>query len=276
MGKKKNSKNIKKNNKINNNDKINNNKNGSANNNVNNEKNDTDKSRENVGIIISVVICFLLIACVMLFGLAYIKNAADDVGIREEGYRNLCQVVIVSGNKIGKGIVIGTDEKYIDIITPKHLVDEENHVTVEFGNKGKVESEVCYYFKKADAAIIRLDREITDIYFKGAKEPVLMSKNEYESIPISEHVFFASDIYDTSLEFKEGIWVESDKYVYEISSDAGLFIGEVLPGMSGEGVFDKDNKLIGMIVAASDTEGAVIPAYELRNEYMQWIITNYE
>ena len=38
--------------------------------------------------------------------------------------------------------------------------------------------------------------------------------------------------------------------------------------MSGEGLFDENDRLIGMIIAANETEGAVKPAYELENGYM--------
>ena len=71
-----------------------------------------------------------------------------------------------------------------------------------------------------------------------------------------------------------GKWLDSEEFVYELSEDVGLFAGEVLPGMSGEGLFDENDRLIGMIIAANETEGAVIPAYKLRNEYMSFMITN--
>ena len=213
----------------------------------------------------SIIITFVI-------GMLYIKDAADEIGLMEKGYRNLCQVNVYAGIKNGRGIIIDTTDDYIDIVTSKHLVSEENNVSIEFGNKGKVDAEVVYYYSNTDAAIIRVMREDSDFYIKGAKAPEIMSKSDYESYSLSSKVYFANNIYDVSLDVAEGLWISSDEFVYELSEDVGLFSGEVLPGMSGEGVFDADDRLIGMIIAANETEGAVIPAYELRNEYMTFLI----
>ena len=212
------------------------------------------------------------IIVIFAVGMLYIKDAADEIGLMEKGYRNLCQVNVYVGIKNGRGIIIDTTDDYIDIVTSKHLVSEENNVSIEFGNKGKVDAEVVYYYSNTDAAIIRVMREDSDFYIKGAKAPEIMSKSDYESYSLSSKVYFANNIYDVSLDVAEGLWISSDEFVYELSEDVGLFSGEVLPGMSGEGVFDEDDRLIGMIIAANETEGAVIPAYELRNEYMTFLI----
>ena len=212
------------------------------------------------------------IIIIFVIGMLFIKDAADEIGLMEKGYRNLCQVNVYAGIKNGRGIIIDTTDDYIDIVTSKHLVSEENNVSIEFGNKGKVDAEVVYYYSNTDAAIIRVMREDSDFYIKGAKAPEIMSKSDYESYSLSSKVYFANNIYDVSLDVAEGLWISSDEFVYELSEDVGLFSGEVLPGMSGEGVFDADDRLIGMIIAANETEGAVIPAYELRNEYMTFLI----
>ena len=221
---------------------------------------------------ILLTVSVLSILAVFVVGMIYIKDAAEEIGLMEKGYRNLCQVNVYAGIKNGRGIIIGAEDDFIDIVTSKHLVSEENKVSIEFGNKGRVDAEVVYYYNTSDAAIIRVMREDSDFYLKGAKAPEIMSKNDYESFPISRKVYFAKDIYDESLDISEGKWLTSDEFVYELSADVGLFAGEVLPGMSGEGLFDENDRLVGMIIAATDTEGAVLPAYELRNEYMSFKI----
>ena len=222
--------------------------------------------------LIPCIVSFMSIIIIFVIGMLFIKDAADEIGLMEKGYRNLCQVNVYAGIKNGRGIIIDTTDDYIDIVTSKHLVSEENNVSIEFGNKGKVDAEVVYYYSNTDAAIIRVMREDSDFYIKGAKAPEIMSKSDYESYSLSSKVYFANNIYDVSLDVAEGLWISSDEFVYELSEDVGLFSGEVLPGMSGEGVFDEDDRLIGMIIAANETEGAVIPAYELRNEYMTFLI----
>lgn len=235
-----------------------------------------NKKTKNVSDIIAAIISIFVIVAIFLFGIIYIKNAADSIGMKDEGYRNLSEVNIYSGSKYGRGIVIFANDEYIDIVTAKHLVSDENNVTVEFGNKGRVEAEVIYYYGITDAAIIRIDREISDHDLKGAKAPDVMSKDEYDSISLSKTMYFASDIYDTSKKYEEGKWIQSHEEVSELGGDVGLFIGEVAPGMSGEGLYNEDDVLVGMIVGANDTAGAVIPSYVIINEYVQWVILSEE
>ena len=102
---------------------------------------------------------------------------------------------------------------YIDIVTSKHLVSEENKVSIEFGNKGRADGEVIYYYPDTDAAIIRVKREDSDFHLKGAKAPEFMSKKDYESIPLSRSVYYAKDIYDVSLNVSEGKWLTSDEFI---------------------------------------------------------------
>ena len=214
------------------------------------------------------------IIVVFAIGMLFIKDAADEIGLMQEGYRNLCQVNVYAGIKNGRGIIIGVEDDYIDIVTSKHLVSEENNVNIEFGNKGRLDAEVVYYYPDTDAAIIRVLREDSDFYLKGAKAPEIMSKSDYESIPLSRSVYYAKDIYDVSMSVEEGKWLSSGEFVYELSEDVGLFAGEVLPGMSGEGLFDEKDRLIGMIIAANETEGAIIPAYKIKNGYLSFQTSN--
>ena len=44
--------------------------------------------------------------------------------------------------------------------------------------------------------------------------------------------------------------------------------------MSGEGLFDEKDRLIGMIIAANETEGAIIPAYRIKNGYLSFQTSN--
>ena len=223
--------------------------------------------KKNIKEIVILIVCLLLIVLVFIFGMVYIKPAADDIRLMEKGFRNLNQVNVYAGVKNGRGFIFCVEEEYLDIITSKHLVSEENKVTVEFGNKGQAEAEVLYYFEDIDAALIRVKREDSDHDLKGAKGVVTLSKDEYESIALNKSVFYASDIYDTSLDVKEGKWYSSSEYIYELGEEVGLFLGEVKPGMSGGALYDEKDRLVGMIIAADETKGAVIPSYVLDEEY---------
>ena len=220
--------------------------------------------------IISLIISFLMLSFVAAFGFLYIKDAASKIGIMEKGYRNLCQVNVYADVKNGRGFIIRVEDDYMDIVTSKHLVSENNKVSVEFGNKGRVDGEVVYYYRELDAAVVRVQREDFEYYIKGAKEINALSKGEYDSIPLNKKVICASNIYDTELEVSEGRWYSSDEYIPELGCSVGLFLSDVKPGMSGGAIFDEEERFAGMIIASNDSQGAVIPSYEIMEEYIEF------
>ncbi len=221
--------------------------------------------------LIEIIICVLLILFVILFGFLYIKDATDSIRLRDRKFRNLSQVEIKADIFTGRGIIISVTDDYIDILTSRHLVETENKVSVEFGNGKKADSEVYSYFKDYDAAIIRINKDDAAEILRSAKPAEICSKEDYDKMKLSQTVYFATEMSDSEIEYVEGKWVEGSKFIYELESEVGLFLGEVQPGMSGEGVFDENDRLVGMIIAATDKEGALLPAYELKNEYIQWL-----
>ncbi len=214
--------------------------------------------------------CLVCILAVSLFGLFVIKDAYSEVGLKDEGFRNLIQVKVHSLDKSGMGVVIGVEEDYIDILTTKHLTDASAVAEAEFGNGGRAEGYMVYFYPDHDAAILRIQRKDSDHDFKGAKKTEVLSKSEYEKIPLSQKVYYLSDHTDMGKKFETGKWLEGNTFIYEIQEEAGIFSGEVIPGMSGAGLFDENDKMVGMIIAASDKEGAVTPAYILESEYLRW------
>ena len=209
-----------------------------------------------------------MVTFVALFGLFFIKDAAKDIGIMDNGYRNLSEVNIYAGIKNGRGFIIRVEDDYMDIITSKHLVSENNMVTIEFGNMGRAEGEAVYYYSELDAAVIRVKKEDYEHDLKGAKGVDPLSKGDYDSIPLNKKVLFTSNIFDTTLEISEGNWYSSHEYIQELGYEAGIFLGEVKPGMSGAALFDEEDKLVGMIIASNDLKGAIIPSYEIMEEYI--------
>ena len=130
--------------------------------------------------LICLVISILMITFVSCFGFFGIKDAAKDKGIMDKGYRNLSEVNVYAGIKNGRGF----------IITSKHLVSENNKVTVEFGNRGRADGEAVYYYTELDAAVVRVKKEDFEHDLKEAKGVEPLSKGEYDSISLNKKVFF--------------------------------------------------------------------------------------
>lgn len=230
----------------------------------------TDNKKEKYLNIILTAVCLLSIVFVSFFGLFFIKDLQNEIGIMEDGFRNLSQVTIYAGIKNGRGIVIYNENDFFDILTSKHLVSRDNNVSIEFGNGDKTDGGVVYYFPDSDAAIIRVFKKDAT-YPQGIKAVEVLSKSDYDSLTLSTHVYFLENISDKDKRVIEGRWIESEEYISEIGEEVGLFSAEVKSGMSGEGIFDSNDKLIGMIIAANETEGAIIPAYKLQNEYLNFL-----
>ena len=71
--------------------------------------------------------------------------------------------------------------------------------------------------------------------------------------------------------FKERLRLGTPRLInrlQELGYEAGIFLGEVKPGMSGGALFDEEDRLIGMIIASNDLKGAIIPSYEIMEEYI--------
>ncbi|MBP5565673.1 MAG: hypothetical protein J6X45_08145, partial [Lachnospiraceae bacterium] len=94
-----------------------------------------------------------------------------------------------------------------------------------------------------------------------------ISEDEYNAITPGTLVYYLDGIYDSEHSVSEGIWSDGGAFIVDFKIIAGVFNGTVRPGMSGEGVFTEDGRWIGMIIAASDEEGALLPAHEIMKNY---------
>lgn len=207
--------------------------------------------------------CIIVIIFVALFGTFFIKDAANDLAIMTPGFRNLTQVIIHADGKLGRGVIIYSDNEYVGILTAKHVVSNDPDPVVEFGNEERAQATVWYYYSEHDAAIIQVDKSQMEVLDISPKPAEILSKDEYGKLTQGEEVFYGSNLLDTQLEVATGTWVEGDRFIDIVQENAGVYEGTVTSGMSGTGVFTKNGKLIGIIVAADETTGVVIPAYRI-------------
>lgn len=222
--------------------------------------------------IIEIVLSISLIALVSVFGLLEIKDATAKLPIMKPGLRNLSQVLVKSAGKYGRGVVFDIDEDYVYIVTSKHVVEEELYPNVMFGNRYEYPAETVYFYND-DAAILKVNRKTVEENVKT--RPVkCLSREEYDLLSEGETLFFLDDIFDDSLTVSEGTLLNKETYIKELYCDAGIFEGIVKEGMSGEGVFDENQKLVGIIMATDDEKGAFVPAYKLENQFVE--VKNYE
>ena len=220
-----------------------------------------------VSTIIQIIICVIVLALVSFEGLAIIKGSTDDLTPISQGYRNRTQVVIHNDIKTGRGIIVNETDEYIDIVTAKHLVEDAATLSVETSDKKEIPAELVYEFKNFDSAVIRIQKTDSDAFIPHPIVAEYISEDEYNAITPGTLVYYLDGIYDSEHSVSEGIWSDGGAFIVDFKIIAGVFNGTVRPGMSGEGVFTEDGRWIGMIIAASDEEGALLPAHEIMKNY---------
>lgn len=216
---------------------------------------------------IKAAISILLIAATSFFGIVFIKNISYDEFLAEKRVDYKCQVTVKTENsKVGRGVVFRIGEDYIDILTSKHLVSDSFTPVVEMGDYTVVNANITFFYADYDAAILRVSGEGFDKIVSKVEEAYVMTQTEYDSLKRSDAVFFADNIHDEVKSYREGQWIVPYEYLEELECETGIFAGKVDYGMSGEGLFDINGNLIGIIIGSGDYEGAVIPGYKLLNE----------
>jgi len=223
-----------------------------------------------ISAILQIIISLIFLIAVSTVGLVFIKGSTDNLTPLSIGYRNRSQVTIHNDIKTGRGIIVNETDEYIDIITAKHLVEyvsDEAGLIVETSDKKEIPAELVYNFKNSDSAVIRINKSDSDAFIPHPIISDYLGEDEYNAITPGTTVYYLDGIYDDDFCVSEGIWSDGGSYIVDFGIIAGVFNGTVRPGMSGEGVYTEDGEWIGMIIAASDEEGALIPAHEIMKNY---------
>ena len=223
-----------------------------------------------ISAILQIIISLIFLIIVSTVGLFFIKGSTDNLTPLSIGYRNRSQVTIHNDIKTGRGIIVNETDEYIDIVTAKHLVEgvnDESGLIVETSDKKEIPAELIYNFKNSDSAVIRIKKSDSDAFIPHPIISRYLSEEEYSAITPGTTVYYLYGIYDDDFSISEGIWSDGGVFIVDYKIIAGLFNGYVIPGMSGEGVYTQDGAWVGMIIAASEKEGAIIPAYEIMKNY---------
>ena len=220
--------------------------------------------------IIQIIISVIALTFASVAGLVFIKGSTDNLTPLSQGYRNRSQVMIHNDIKYGRGIIVNETDEYIDIVTAKHIVDtidDEAGLIVETSDKKEIPAELVYQFKNMDSAVVRIQKSDSDAFIPHPVISYYLDEDEYYSITPGTPVYYLYGIYDDDFSLSDGIWSDGSTFIVELGIIAGVFNGSVRPGMSGEGVYTEDGSWVGMIIAASDKEGAFIPAHEIMKNY---------
>lgn len=209
-------------------------------------------------------ISILLVAATSLFGILFIKNIPYDEILLKESVNYKSQVIVrTEDDRTGRGVVFEIGDDYIDILTSKHLLSDSFNPVVELGDYTLAGAQITFFFADYDAAILRVSGDDFHNILSKVEAAQIMTFTEYENLKRADAVFYADNLREKDRNFREGKWIDSYEYVEELECETGIFTGKVDFGMSGEGLFDINGKLIGIIIGSGDYEGAVVPGYML-------------
>jgi len=181
----------------------------------------------------------------------------------------------------GSGVVFKDDKTHFWIMTAGHVVldkkGKKRILSVDFFHSGfrshKIKAEIMFsiykprYNKKGkhlrstnDLAIIKIKK--IDLKKYPHPKPIPLAKKDYD--PKAKDVIVSCGSAD-------GAWSTAWRGHISEEFDGGFYFLPIpAPGRSGSGIFDKKSeKIIGILVMTSDTEGTAIShtkIYQLKNE----------
>lgn len=190
------------------------------------------------------------------------------VGMEELGELGMIDaglpIILTCGNYYGHGFVIERNEAEIIIAAPKHLLSENETVTVTLEDGSSLEGAVHKLSDEYDVGYVRIDRTIinesqSELLF----ETITANESYYESLKKDDVVKLRTGK-DT---WQEGTLAEPFFFSADVNSYAALMEMTLEHGQSGMPVYDKNNVCVGMIIAGSKTQALYLPVTIIFTEY---------
>lgn len=219
-------------------------------------------------------VCIFLIITMLLGGSCREveqKNNTDLLQLeQEEIIKKLCPYIvrIEANNLYGSGVVFEETEDYFLIITNSHLLNQ-NVVRVSFFDGSSCDAtKVSEYQSKYDLSFLKVDKKNLDNSTKDVCQRVSYDKEIYLEMKPGDDLFIMgfSDYPTGNLSI--GTIGNKSIYIEEFDSEMLWVYGEVIPGMSGSGVFDKYGNLIGIVCGGNnEKETVALSILQILSEY---------
>lgn len=164
-----------------------------------------------------------------------------------------------------KGTVIYISDDYVDIVTAKHGLLEDHNPTVCAGDV-ETTGDVKYYSSNHDFCIIRVDT--TENTFNEAVKNTTVSQTKVDYWDMIWYSMVGEN--DTYTKFGGRI-SEPSIYFEEIYEDTIMFEATLKPGVSGTGIFNEADELVGIIIATDGQYGLAIPIDVIIDEYNLYV-----
>lgn len=231
---------------------------------------------------------FLSVAVLAAFAGGCGRNAAENSDVTQ---RIVC---VKSGALTGSGVIYKKTDDMLVIVTAAHVLEQgqsgqnkqgqakpEAWAEIIFFDGFTVPGDPCYMSYSSDLAFINVPlSELTDSQRKDYT-PVNVDKKAFDALQSGSQVCFSGTnqinaessseenaLTEATESGAEGAVLESWIYVEDFGQYMMLLQGAIYPGMSGGGVFDAENKFLGILCGANEKgEVAAVPLSIIEAEY---------
>ena len=202
-----------------------------------------------------------IIAVIGLFFLLLLSGCKPkEEPLTEEQFIDLLReptVMITVGESRASGVIVGKDEECITIATVAHLMSGYDQGIITFCNGKTGFGDVFYCNEADDICLLKIAREDMTKEFVDTLSVAKIDTARYDSLETDDEVFLAGSQVGVAANVLPLTFKTKDYYVPEFDSYYMYLYGDVFPGMSGSGLYDKDGYLIGLLAGGSETSEAL-------------------
>lgn len=213
------------------------------------------KNKKCIGVFVGIVLLILI--------LCFLPKAAWKL---EQNSPKKMTVCVQTDNGSGNGVVWEIQEEKSIILTAAHVVGGTLPQTVRINNKEYKVSEYSYISDIYDLAFLEID-------MSADKKLVQVKRNTevIDTVAEKDEIYSIAFV-DNKIEIQKGevlsSWIYMDDFGYHMMwAKFPCASG----GMSGSGVYDKEDQLLGILVGGSQAgEVAVVPLVLIEREWKHY------
>lgn len=185
------------------------------------------------------------------------RDSAGDQELQQ--YLRQVTVQIKGSKYLGSGVIWTAAEEVLVIATAAHVAEDNEPLTVQFGQGDPLKARLCRVSDQVDAAFLEVSLEELgrqEIIWQTARQ----DKESSDRLEAGEPLLIMGSIEESGDRTYSGS--VTDPWIHLEDFDNYMLLGQAyaIPGVSGGGVFTQDGILVGILCGSNDAdEIAVLP-----------------
>lgn len=168
-----------------------------------------------------------------------------------------CAVQIKTADFHGSGVIFDETDDFITVVTSGHLAGGDD-IKVVFLDENQIGiDKENIVFSEYDLAFLKVPKKDLEDSTERNCRSVSYDEKLYSKLKPGDELFMVGSSDYPAGNLCYGTIGNKNIYVNEFDTEMIWIYGEVVPGMSGSGVFDPDGNLIGIICGGNDEKEAV-------------------